>query len=88
MGVGVDLDRGAVGVCAGWPNGNVAQQTQTVASTTGTRVQPRTGCVLYTQNTHTHTNISSINQNVKSTENVVMHVVYTYIQYRKIILNH
>lgn len=50
----VDLDRGAVGVGAGWPNGNVAQQTQTVTSTTSSLVQPRTGCVLHTQHTHTH----------------------------------
>lgn len=51
--VRVDLDRGAVGVGTGWPNGDVAQQTQTITSTTSSLVQPRTGCVLPTQHTHT-----------------------------------
>lgn len=41
----VDLDVVAVGVGACWPNGNVAQQTQTVTSATSSLVQPRTGCV-------------------------------------------
>lgn len=49
-----DLDRGAVGVSAGWPNGDVAQQAQTVTGTTGSLVQPRTGCVLHKTHTHTH----------------------------------
>lgn len=46
-----DLDRGAMGISAGWPNRDMAQQTQTVTSTTSSLVQPRTGCVLH--RTHT-----------------------------------
>lgn len=41
----VDLDRGAVGVGAGRPDRNVAQQTQTITSTTSSLVQPWTACV-------------------------------------------
>lgn len=48
-----DLDRGAMGVGAGWPNRDMAQQTQTVTSTTSSLVQPRTGCVLH--RTHAET---------------------------------
>ena len=58
----VDLDRRAVGIGAGWPNGNMAQQTQTITSTTGSLVQPWTGCVLHTQ----HVQRYDINKNVKS----------------------
>lgn len=55
----VDLDRGAVSIGAGWPDGNMTQQTKTVTSTTSSLVQPRTGCVLPTQHT----------------QNVVIHVI-------------
>lgn len=41
----VDLDSRAVGISAGWPDRNVAQQTQTITSTTSSLVQPWTGCV-------------------------------------------
>lgn len=49
----VDLDRGAVGISAGRPDRNVAQQTQTITSTTSSLVQPWTACILITQHTHT-----------------------------------
>lgn len=41
----VDLDRGAVGICTGWPNRNVAQQTEAITSTTSSLMKPWTWCV-------------------------------------------
>lgn len=41
----VDLDRGPVRISTGWSHRNMAQQTQTITSATGSLVQPRTGCV-------------------------------------------
>lgn len=46
----VDLDRRAVGVSAGRPHWNMAQQSQTVASAPSSLMQPGTGCVLETNN--------------------------------------
>lgn len=78
----VDLDRGTVGVGAGWPNWNMAQQTQTITSTTSSLVQPWTGCVLHTTYTHKCNINTIINPIVKSTdtEKVVFHVIVQKLQ--------
>lgn len=53
-----DLDCGPMGVSAGRPNRDMAQQTQTVTSTTSSLVQPWTGCVLH----RTHTDATSMHR--------------------------
>lgn len=74
----VDLDRWAVGVSAGWPNGNMAQQTQTVTSTTSSLVQPRTGCVLHTQHTHRY-NIIKIVRHARQTQTRSLQIKKVFI---------